>query len=362
MSTRIVFTVTNDCNFDQRMIRIAGTLQKAGFEVLLIGRSFANSPALLPQPFRQKRITCRIRTGKWAYFEFNLKLFFVLLFTKVDIIGAIDLDTILPCYVASALKGTKRVYDAHELFCEMKEVVSRPSIYAIWKRIERFSVPKFKKGYTVNQYIARSFHEMYGSNYEVIRNLPVLKEDQMPSPSPEPFLLYQGAVNEGRCFETLIPAMKEVNMPLHIYGDGNYLEQAKALVIKEGLEHKVIFKGKRLPEELRIITPTAYAGITLFDKDSKSNYWSLANRFFDYIHAEIPQLCVDYPVYREINNSSNIAVLIGNPDKESIAAALNELIQNTELYRSLKSATIEAKQQYNWQEEEKRLVQFYQTL
>lgn len=362
MSTRIVFTVTNDCNFDQRMIRIAGTLQKAGYEVLLIGRSFPDSPTLLSQPFQQKRIACRIKTGKWAYIEFNIKLFFSLLFTKADIIGAIDLDTILPSYFASVIKGSKRVYDAHELFCEMKEVVSRPAIYAIWKRIEKFTVPKFKLGYTVNEYIARSFQEMYGANYGVIRNLPVLKTDPLAPPSPVPFLIYQGAVNEGRCFETLIPAMRKVNMPLHIYGDGNFLEEAKALVIQEGLENKVIFKGKRLPEELRRITPTAYAGITLFDKESKSNYWSLANRFFDYIHAEIPQLCVDYPVYSEINNSSKIAVLIKNPDTESIAAALNELIHNTELYRSLKSATIEAKQQYNWQEEEKRLVQFYQTL
>jgi hypothetical protein len=39
----------------------------------------------------------------------------------------------------------------------MKEIVSRPSIYKIWKRIEKFAVPKFSKGYTVKQPIAEEF-------------------------------------------------------------------------------------------------------------------------------------------------------------------------------------------------------------
>ncbi len=80
----------------------------------------------------------------------------------MDCICAIDLDTILPVYYISNIKKIKRVYDAHELFCEMKEIVSRPKIYAAWKRIEKITVPQFKHGYTVNKPIADEFKKMYG--------------------------------------------------------------------------------------------------------------------------------------------------------------------------------------------------------
>jgi len=305
----------------------------------------------------------------------------------MDCICCIDLDTILPGYWVSRWKKIPRVYDAHELFCEMQEVVTRPFIYKIWKAVERHCVPHFRHGYTVNAPIAAEFRKMYGVEYGVIRNLPVLEpEPPVPQPglsvsetdppapaakappTPDPLtpppasqriILYQGAVNEGRCFETLIPAMTHVDASLLICGDGNYTPQAKALVEKFGLAEKVRFKGYVLPEELKKITRTAWCGITLFDRRGMSNYYSLANRFFDYMHAGIPQLAVNYPAYQEINNWRAIAVLIDEPGVRDIADALNGLLNNTDLYDTLVDNCKLARLRYNWQEEEKQLVRFY---
>ena len=132
---RLVFTVTNDLNYDQRMIRICTSLSNSGYKVLLIGRK--SSTPLIKKQFSQKRLYCFFNKGKLFYIEYNLRLFFYLLFAKCDLICAIDLDTIIPCYLASVLKKKRRVYDAHELFCEMKEVVSRPAIFRVWKFIEK---------------------------------------------------------------------------------------------------------------------------------------------------------------------------------------------------------------------------------
>src|SRR5215831_4999632 len=284
---RLIFTVTNELAYDQRMIRICSSLADQGYDVTLTGAKFKGATSLSPLPFTQKRIHCLFRKGKGFYIEYNLKLFFFLLFRKADLLCAIDLDTILPCYLASFIKGSKRIYDAHELFCEMKEVVTRPAIYRSWKALERFTVPKFKWGYTVNEAIAGEFKRMYKVNYVVIRNVPVLQPLTIPE-KKDRYILYQGAVNEGRGFEMLIPAMKNVNARLLIYGDGNFLQQAKKLVEEHGLEHKILFKGKLLPQELRSVTLNAWVGITLFENKGLSNYYSLANRFFDYIHAGIP--------------------------------------------------------------------------
>ena len=358
---RILFTVTTDLTYDQRMIRICTSLAEAGFDVTLVGRKLSRSLPLTQELFKQRRINCIFKKGKLFYIEYNTRLFLFLLFQKIDCICAIDLDTILPCYFISILKKIKRVYDAHELFCEMKEIVTRPSIYNFWKKIEKFAVPKFTNGYTVNEPIANEFKEMYGVHYEVVRNIALLRPFIQQS-KKEKFILYQGAVNEGRSFETLIPAMKDVDGKLIICGSGNFLEETQQLVRENKLENKVIFKGKIKPAELRTITQQAYIGITLFDDKGLSNYYSLANRFFDYLHAGIPQLCVNYPVYKLINDEHPVAVLVDDISAKNLAQQLNNLLQNKVLYKELEQNCLKVMQILNWQEEEKKLIKFYKEL
>ncbi|HEV7620969.1 MAG TPA: glycosyltransferase, partial [Flavisolibacter sp.] len=174
--------------------------------------------------------------------------------------------------------------------------------------------------------------------------------------------IYQGAVNEGRSFETLIPAFQWIDCPIRIYGDGNFMDKAIALTRQYKLESKIIFKGKLTPAELIYITPQALLGITLFEKQGLSNYYSLANRFFDYIHAGIPQICADYPVYKQINDEFEVAVLVPDMSPESIATAINKLLNNAPLQNKLSNNCYPARQIYNWQNEEKKLIRFYHNL
>ncbi|HLO38057.1 MAG TPA: glycosyltransferase, partial [Lacibacter sp.] len=176
------------------------------------------------------------------------------------------------------------------------------------------------------------------------------------------FFLYQGAVNEGRSFETLISAMKHVDVALHIYGDGNFVEQTKSLITQNELQAKVLMKGKIKPAELKNITSEAYAGITLFENNGLSNYLSLANRFFDYIQAGVPQLCVNYPAYRSINEQYEVALLIADTKEETIAKGLTALLNDCELHEKLKANCLRAATVLNWQEEEKIVINFYKKL
>jgi len=358
---KIFLTVTNDLTYDQRMLRICNTLANEGYSVMLIGVKLNTSLKLKDQKFGQKRLNCRFTKGKLFYIEYNIRLFFYLLSKKMDCICAIDLDTILPCYCISVLKNIPRVYDAHELFCEMKEVVTRPNIYSFWKRIEKFTVPRFLKGYTVNQPIANEFYKMYGVQYDVVRNFPFLRALAIPE-KKEKYILYQGAVNEGRSFETLIPAMKEVDSTLIICGDGNFMKQAKLLVKETELGHKVIFKGLIPPAELLEITRHAWIGLTLFENKGLSNYYSLANRFSDYIQSGIPQLCVDYPVYHEINDKYQVAVLTSNLAAGNIAKELTRLLTDVSLYNTLQQNCLIAREHLNWQQEELKLITLYKNL
>lgn len=360
-ATRIVFTVTNDLNYDQRMIRICATLAEAGYDVTLVGFLKKDSKPLTDRPYKQKRLPIIAEKGKLLYIDFWLKLFFFLLFRPVDIICCIDLDTILPVYFASVIRHKKRVHDAHELFVELKEVKTRPAISKMWNAIANFAVPKFPHGYTVGKGIVNELKIRYGVDYSLVRNITVLQPVSIPV-KKEKYILYQGAVNVGRRFEELIPAMQYVNAPLIICGEGNFFEETKALVKQYGLENKVHFKGYVTPDALKEYTLNAWVGITLFEETSLSNRLSLANRFFDYMHSGIPQLCIKYEEYEQVNAEFEIAYLIDNPTPENIAIALNKLLEDESYHKKLQDNTLKARGKYCWQQEAKTLINFYDTL
>ncbi len=343
------------------MIRICTSLVNAGYDVTLIGFKRKKSLPLIQRPFKQVRLPIITEQGKLMYFHYWLNLFIVLLFRKSDILCAIDLDTIMPVYFASAITGKKRVYDAHEIFTDLKEVISRPSVHKMWTWIGNFAVPKFKTGYTIGDCYADEFKKRYGVNYGVVRNATVLQPFTIPA-KKERYILYQGWVNVGRCFEQLIPAMKYVDCKLIICGEGNFYTQSQELAREHNVTHKIIFKGYVPPSELTAYTKDAYIGITLFEDTSLSNRLSLANRFFDYMHSAIPQLCIKYPEYERINSEFEIASLIAQPTPESIAAALNKMLDDKNYYDLLQQNCLSARERYCWQEEEKKLIAIYNQL
>jgi glycosyltransferase involved in cell wall biosynthesis len=358
---KIIFTVTNDLNYDQRMQRICGTLADAGYDVLLVGRKLKTSLPLSKKNYPQQRLTCWFNKGKLFYSEFNIRIFFFLLFKKMDCICAIDLDTILPCYYISKVKGVKRVYDAHEYFSQLDEVVSRPKIYRFWHSVERKMIPKFKNGYTVCDSLAEEFKKNYNANYKVIRNVPLLFESN-EQVRPEDVILYQGAVNKGRGLDKLVLAMKSINAKLWVCGDGNFMEEMRSVAHANDLSQKVVFFGMIQPEELKKKTAQAYIAINPFEKAGLNQFLSLSNKFFDYIHAGIPQVTMNYPEYRRINDQIKIAELIDDLEPGTIANAVNKLLNDRELYSQLKRNCLKAKQELNWQKEKDKLLSFYKGL
>ena len=344
------------------MQRICNTLSQNGYDVTLIGRKLPASLPLIKENYHQKRIRCLFTKGKMFYAEYNTRLFFYLLFNRMDAICAVDLDTILPCFFISKLRSIKRIYDAHELFSEMKEVITRKRIKRIWTKIEKFAVPKFKNGYTVSDGIAEEFFQRHKVEYKIIKNVPILKPLEKNVLAKEKFILYQGAVNEARGFEYLIPAMQWINCKLVICGDGNFMHQFKELIKKHHLENKIELKGMLPPQELLEIAKRATIGIALAEKEGLNQYHALPNKFFDYIHAGLPQLTMNFPEYVKINQQYEVAVLIDDLSPEKIAATVNNLLADTVLYLRLQANCIRAREVFNWQHEEKKLLAFYQSV
>ena len=360
---KIVFTVTNDLSFDQRMERICSTLADNGYAVTLFGRACENSKPLNLRNFRQKRIPCYFQEGKLLYIEYNVKLLWKLLFVRTDIICSIDLDSILPGYIASTIRGKTLVYDAHEYFTEMEEIVSRPAIKAIWLTLEKFVMKRIVNAYTISEGYAKLFMTNYGKSFEVIRNAPRLESSAEQYVNEQKIVQYQGILNIGRGLEEAIKAVSSLDgFTLRIFGDGPHANYLKQMATDYQAEDKIQFMGMVEPEILREKTKEAWIGLTLFSNTGLHHQQSLANRFFDYFHADIPQIAMGYSEYVSFNKQHEVALLIPELTAMALRVALLQLEQDQDLYKRIQGNCHSAASENNWQAESKKLIAFYDQL
>jgi len=363
LKKKIIFSVTSDLTYDQRMQKICRSLSNAGYDIELVGRERKSSDVLNNEPFKQTRLKCRFTKGKLFYMEYNIRLFSYLRNQDFDAACAIDLDTIMAVYFAKKSNNIKLVYDAHEYFTEVPEVVRRKLIQNIWKWVERTFVPKFDLAYTVSPAIAELFSKKYNKKFDIILNTPVLESETLDKVNTkESTLLYQGALNEGRGLENLIEAMQGVNAKLLLAGEGDLSKELRDLVKRLNLENKVQFLGYVKPYELKRLTELSTIGINLLENKGLSYYYSLSNKFFDYIHAGLPQVCIDFPEYRKINDAFDVALLTKDCSIDEIKKAVQRLLSDQELYTRLQKNCEVCSEKLNWQNEEKKLVDFYNEL
>lgn len=362
---KIYCTVTNDLTYDQRMIRICTSLANAGYNVWLIGRQRPNSSPLHPQAFQQKRLKCFFERGKFFYLEYNIRLFFFLLWNRFDAVCSIDLDTILAGYYSSKIKRKICIYDAHEYFTEVPEVVQRPKTKRIWEWVAKHTIPNIKHAYTVCRSLQSVFNEKYKASFEVIRNVPFeQKSSSTLLPFQAPFiLLYQGVLNDGRGLEEMIVALQQLpQVEFWMAGEGDRSQELRTLVQELKLEQQVKFLGYVQPHELKEITKKAHLGINLLQNKGLNYYYSLANKFFDYIQAQKPSLNMNFPEYATIINEHAVGLLLDDLVPETIVNHIQKLIDNPDVYYQLQHNCLEASAVFTWEKEALKLVAFYEAI
>jgi glycosyltransferase involved in cell wall biosynthesis len=364
-SKKIIHTVTNDLTYDQRMIRICTSLAKAGYQVVLVGRQLPESIPLEEQPFEQVRLACRFHSGKLFYLEYNLRLLLWLYGQSFDLINAVDLDTLLPAYLAARRRGKPCVYDAHEYFTEVPEVVNRPLTRWIWGSLAALIIPRLQHAYTVGPRLAELFTKKYRTAFATIRNLPWQQKENVlpPEAGKEVIILYQGRLNEGRGLETAISSMHLLEgAQLWLAGEGDLSEDLRAMVVREGLEDKVQFLGYLRPEALRQITLLAHIGLNLLEHKGLSYYYSLANKALDYIQAGLPSVQMDFPEYRALQEKHQVFALVDQLTPDDLAKVLTHLINHTDHWLDLHHHCLQAREELCWEEEEKMLTAFYRNI
>lgn len=363
----IIVSVISELTTDQRVIRISSTLQDMGFEVVVIARQFADSLPLDNYTFRAKRIRCIFRKGFMQFAEFNTKLFFRLLFSKTDYFLANDLDTLIPNYVVSKLRGKKLFYDTHEYYTGVPELKDSPFKKKFWKFFENRIFPKLKVVYTVSNSIKKLYQEEYGNEISVIRNVPVsINVEPIPPPKHwfgKKILLMQGVgIHPGRGGLEMLGMMKYLpdNYHLVYIGGGTHWNTITEKRKEWGLEDKVEMISKLPPVQLKQYTQLAHLGFSLDGFNDINYLFNLPNKLFDYIHAGIPVVATATPQVKSIIDQFKCGICVNAQSPNEMAQEVMALINDEKNYRTLKeNATIAAKE-LCWEKEKHKLISIYQ--
>lgn len=366
---KVILSVTNDLVTDSRVHKVALSLQKMDFKVLLVGRKLPKSKKLGHRPYRTHRMKLFFKKGPLFYAEYNFRLFLFLRIRKADILVANDLDSLLANYLASKLKGKPLVYDSHEFFTEVPELMDRPFKRAIWQRLERAILPKLKYAYTVSESIAASYQKRYGTPFRVVRNLPhreelmIVPHEKSLATDDRKTILYQGALNIGRGLEFAIKAMQYIDdTRLLIAGDGDIALALKQLVADLDLADRITFLGKIPMEDMKYITAQADLGLSI-EEDLGLNYrFALPNKLFDYIQQQVPVLVSNLPEMKKIVDQYQIGMILESHEPQQMAGQLHEALFNRELrekwYENLRLAAHEL----CWENEEQVLFDVFEAL
>ena len=366
---KIIISVVSDLITDQRVNRSALTLSQSGMDVTLVGRVLKNSLPMNDRPYKTKRFNLWFEKGPFFYASYNIRLFVYLLFNKADFYLSNDLDTLLANFIVSRLKSVTLVYDSHEYFTEVPELVNRPIVQSIWNKIERWIFPKLKYVMTVNDTIATIYSTKYNAPVHAVRNVPfsidhskrVAMRKEWGIPENATVFLFQGAgINKDRGAEESIDAISLTkDASLLFIGGGDVVEELKQKVFNRGLSNRIFFIPKQPFNELSRFTRIADFGLTL-DKSNNLNYkYSLPNKLFDYIQANLPVLATDLVEVKKIVNQYDIGLIVSLCDPHEIAEKMSDMMCDKLRIAQWKKNLNIAASELCWEKEQQKFLTIF---
>lgn len=295
------------------------------------------------------------------YLNFLRILFSELLKTNSSIYIAEDIYTLPLVTFIAKLRKAKLYYNSREFYTFLGGLRNRKMLQNTIRWIERFFIKKVDQVLVTGEGDAQFLQEYYGiSNTVVIRNLPLERKpenkidlrEKLNVPEIDLILLYQGVILEGRGFKQILDALAEVdNFHLVTLGSGVFQSEYEKFAEELNISNRVHFLGTIDQSELINYTATADIGLALIENISKSYYYALPNKLFEYIMAEVPVLCSNLPQMKKIVEEYKVGEVVDIEKDGELVARLKSLTNNRDNLFEYKQNCKTASTELNWQKE-----------
>ncbi|MDQ3933430.1 MAG: glycosyltransferase family 4 protein [Actinomycetota bacterium] len=382
MPTRydVCMAVVSDLAFDARVWKEARSVAGSGRSVLLIGCAYEidRTRERSVDGIDVVEVPLGSRTGSVSPLKRAatlLGLWLRVLRAKADAYHSHNVHPGLPMLLASRLRRAGLVYDAHELYGEgfrperIARLVARGSA-----ALERLMVGAADAVITTNPSRAKVLNERYGrDDVVVLGNVPMRVDDVEPLdpgyPAERRTLLYQGGIYaHSRAFREAIQALHELDdVDLIVLGFGREgdLELIREWAREEGLADRVHLLPPRPFDELVRTAAAATVGLVPIRADNVSNSLGDTNKLYEYLMAGLPMAASDLPEIRRVATAGDppVGEVFDPASPQSLATAVRRILDDPAGYEARRrEARRLALEQFNWQEEERKLLAIYSPL
>ena len=365
---KVVMLRSNPIDPDVRLEKEAISLVDAGHSVTLLGwQRFGDAPA------KEKRHRYTIRRVKFrAPVEkkviFYLPIWWILAFVWLlkedwDVVHATDLDTYLPAIFAAKLRRKQIIYDIFDFYADMvvlptfvRNCVAAFDIF-LMKYADAVIVVDPSRLQQIDRKGDSSIHVIYNSP----KDMPTLSVNNRRDKDRSFTILFAGILTQGRGFEIVIQAAKDVNdVRLEFAGFGYYAEYLRSLSEREP---HITFIGTIPYDEVIRRTLQSDLLFALYDPNVPNNRYASPNKLFEAMMCGKPILVSDGTAMAEIVREEDCGLVVPYGDVDAVKHAILTLKNDPALCRRLGENGRRAYEtKYNWKIMEERLLEIYRRL
>jgi len=345
------------------------SLVKAGYEVYLVSPNvkdeIKNGVHIIGVPYNKKGIFNRL-------FILPKHLYRKALSINADIYHFNDPSS-LPYGSKLKDKGKKVIFDSfedHPLLIFEKKSFPYLFRYLLSKIYSMYEFHKCKKfdGLILCYHWTQERLNKACKNNQLVFNFPILKENViLLDNKPDPAICYAGLFSRMWCIENILTALIQIDdIQFNLAGnaaDESYLRMLKS---NEGW-HKVNYLGQI---EHRNVYEKVYSrssiALALLDYIPlcKGNVGNMSNnKLFEYMMAGLPVICTDFILWKGVVEENSCGVCVNPHNINEIIVAIKYLIDNPDIAIQMgKNGRKMVEEKYNWEFEEKKLIELYKSL
>jgi glycosyltransferase involved in cell wall biosynthesis len=277
------------------------------------------------------------------------------------VVHANDYNTMWIALAAKLVRGSRVVYDSHELWPDRN---GRPEWRPWLILCEALFVRAADATITTSPGYAAAIAERYRVEPPVVvRNIPARSEGPAPETASDsdPVGVYLGGLMPGRGLEQAIDALPSVpSLRLRLIGPGadRYRRALAEHARSAGVSDRVEIQDPVPPSDVLAALAGASFGLMLIQPVCRSYELTLPNKLFEYAAAGLPVLSSDLSVIGRLVREEGIGEVVPAADPERIAEGMRRLA-DPELRGPVRERVLAYARRETWEVERRVLERVY---
>ncbi len=372
MTRTVVSLVFNDFRNDIRVLKEAVSLSVLDFKVIVA----ATSNGELPREENVKGVRVeRIGISGFNLLPLDLMIYWFKCcwrYRRQSIFHCNDLYALpIGVFIKKFINtASKVVYDCHEHETEAHVYAGRALLKRAAKLAERHLIKYADRVITVSDSIADDYVRLYGiEKPRLILNCPEYRKYERQDlfrteyqiPPQDRILLYQGEYRKGRGLEIIIDCFnrlpEDLRIVLVLLGYGPYGSHLRSIVTNR---RKIFIHEPVGMDRYMDYVASADIGIHLMESTCLNHEYALPNKLFEYAMAGLPVIVSNLKEMRRVVESNRIGYVLRANRAEDLLEVLRKV--NDADLEEFRPGLDKVASVYNWEAQEKTLVQIYRDL